>query len=236
MTNADLKAIRDVEIALSQLREQLTQNGRKNEPDNLAEPYEKSGKVIPVWVSELVEYIKEIIKDQDDPKNRTVSYIRIEKTDLYVDIYARTHCDGWAEREILVGRSYDVAFFDEGNKLEYLINESEEILVTAIENIVGNPLPTLLVRLFSLDAWDNVKPDETGTKYAQNLPEGLPTELADLAENEACGELITGSGDCNWKRIRQLRNEGYRVYAGDEDSFGWVTGCIQKDDKVLVYG
>lgn len=221
------------------MEQQLDQAGQKNdESDNpeSARMYEKRGRM----TAELVEWIKENIKDQDDPKNRTVRDIRTEETDLYVDIYATTHCDGLAEREMLIGRSYDVTFFGgEGEGLKCLsvyIGASEEALAVAIENMVSHPLQLLLVRLFSLTVWDDVEPDETETKYATALPEGLPTDLADLAENEACGELFTDSGDCNWENIRKLQKKGYHVYAGDKDSFGWLTGCIQKGDKVLVYG
>ena len=48
--------------------------------------------------------------------------------------------------------------------------------------------------------------------------------------------LITDQGLCNWNNIKILRSNGYRVYAGEKDSFGWLTGCIRKDNYVLVYG
>ena len=60
--------------------------------------------------------------------------------------------------------------------------------------------------------------------------------------NEAislCDEkLIANGGLCNWDNIRILRNNGYRVYAGEKDGFGWLTGCVQKNDdpRILVYG
>jgi hypothetical protein len=50
--------------------------------------------------------------------------------------------------------------------------------------------------------------------------------------------LITNGGLCNWDNIRILRDKGYRVFAGEKDSFGWLTGCVQKhnDLRVVVYG
>lgn len=54
-----------------------------------------------------------------------------------------------------------------------------------------------------------------------------------------CNEyLITKSGGCNWDNINILRSKGYYVYAGEKDSFGWLTGCIQKkgDNRIVVYG
>jgi hypothetical protein len=54
-----------------------------------------------------------------------------------------------------------------------------------------------------------------------------------------CDEkLITEGGRCDWDNIDVLRKNGYRVFAGDRDSFGWLTGCVQKkgDPRILVYG
>lgn len=50
--------------------------------------------------------------------------------------------------------------------------------------------------------------------------------------------LITEDGGCDWDNINILRNHGYYVFAGDKDSFGWLTGCVQKkgDRRILVYG
>ena len=66
-------------------------------------------------------------------------------------------------------------------------------------------------------------------------------EESDLYDEIAglCNEyLITNGGLCNWDNIRILRSNGYRVFAGEKDSFGWLTGCVQKDDdeRVVVYG
>lgn len=54
-----------------------------------------------------------------------------------------------------------------------------------------------------------------------------------------CDELlISDNGQCNWENIIILKNAGYRVYAGERDSFGWLTGCVQKkgDKRIIVYG
>lgn len=56
---------------------------------------------------------------------------------------------------------------------------------------------------------------------------------------DLCNEyLITNGGRCNWNNIRILRSNGYKVFAGEKDSFGWLTGCVQKnnDERVIVYG
>lgn len=63
-------------------------------------------------------------------------------------------------------------------------------------------------------------------------------KLVDHVESLCCEHLISGNGDCDWKNIEILRQNGYSVFAGEKDSFGWLTGCVRKkdSDKVLVYG
>lgn len=54
-----------------------------------------------------------------------------------------------------------------------------------------------------------------------------------------CDEyLITNDGQCNWNNIVILQNNGYDIFAGEKDSFGWLTGCVQKDndERVVIYG
>lgn len=54
-----------------------------------------------------------------------------------------------------------------------------------------------------------------------------------------CNEfLITSAGLCNVDNIDILRRNGYRVFSGETDWFGWITGCVQKrnDPRILVYG
>ena len=54
-----------------------------------------------------------------------------------------------------------------------------------------------------------------------------------------CNELlITESGGCNWSNIDILRNNGYLVYPGEKDSFGWIIGVVQKrgDKRKLLFG
>ena len=92
----------------------------------------------------------------------------------------------------------------------------------------------LLEELYSSN--NEVSEDENGVdKYFITSDK---SSLAYKAEEEACGYLITNEGTCNWKQIWKLRDSGYDVFAGDEDSFGWLTGCIRKhgDDRILVYG
>ena len=58
------------------------------------------------------------------------------------------------------------------------------------------------------------------------------------AECMACKILITDNGGCDWDNICKVSDFGYSVFCGEGDSFGWLTGCIQKhgDKRILVYG
>ena len=84
----------------------------------------------------------------------------------------------------------------------------------------------------ALEKLFNAENIETEGKYFQSC------ELVDHAEDLCDDYLITSNGDCNWSNIEILRNNGYRVFAGEKDSFGWLTGCVQKkgDNRILVYG
>ena len=90
----------------------------------------------------------------------------------------------------------------------------------------------LVNALNALTEEDFNEPDETGVTYAKMTP------AVDECEFMANGLLITSNGRCNWENIRKLKSYGFDVYAGEKDSFGWLTGCIEFPDheRVLVYG
>lgn len=57
-------------------------------------------------------------------------------------------------------------------------------------------------------------------------------QVEDLA-----GELLIGeSGRCNWVSINYLRDNGYRVYPVDRDSFGWLVGGIKTKKGLVTFG
>ncbi len=66
--------------------------------------------------------------------------------------------------------------------------------------------------------------------FNQNTPEmraivSLATEL-----------LIDDQGQCNWDNIDILQEEGFYVFPGERDRFGWLTGCISMMNGTIVYG
>lgn len=75
--------------------------------------------------------------------------------------------------------------------------------------------------------------------YTQYLTDGeedsLPTLIQDII-TLACGNLITNKGGCNWTNINWLKGEGFNVTTGEQDSFGWLSGCIHTSKGTIVYG
>ena len=57
-------------------------------------------------------------------------------------------------------------------------------------------------------------------------------------------EMVSGLAHClvrggepDWAAIRVLEdNTHYKVFAGEKDSFGWLTGCILTQKGILVFG
>lgn len=91
----------------------------------------------------------------------------------------------------------------------------------------------MLVRaLLELTDEDFCEPDETGIRYTKTTP------AVEECEEMANALLIRMDGRCNWENIRKLGGYEFSVYAGEKDSFGWLTGCIAYPDgeRVLVYG
>ena len=61
-------------------------------------------------------------------------------------------------------------------------------------------------------------------------------ELVDKASCLACGELMDNNGGCNWRAHKTLDDAGFYVFAGEKDSFGWLSGCIRTKKGIVVYG
>jgi hypothetical protein len=47
-------------------------------------------------------------------------------------------------------------------------------------------------------------------------------------------DCLTGSE--NFKNIIRIRESGFDVYAGEQDRFGWLIGCIQVKHGVIMFG
>jgi hypothetical protein len=48
--------------------------------------------------------------------------------------------------------------------------------------------------------------------------------------------LIDDNGINVWENHDLLDTHGFRVFPGEQDRFGWLTGCIQTKKGFVVYG
>lgn len=48
--------------------------------------------------------------------------------------------------------------------------------------------------------------------------------------------LITCQGHPHYQHMKILESYGYKVFPGETDSFGWLTGCIQTKKGIILYG
>lgn len=57
-----------------------------------------------------------------------------------------------------------------------------------------------------------------------------------LIQSLADDLLITEDGQCNWLNMKNIVDEGFDIYAGDKDDFGWLIGCIETKKGIILYG
>jgi hypothetical protein len=48
--------------------------------------------------------------------------------------------------------------------------------------------------------------------------------------------LIDNDGNPNSDNINEVSKNGFPIYPGEKDRFGWLTGCIDIKDKTIVFG
>lgn len=101
------------------------------------------------------------------------------------------------------------------------------------------PLDNLITMLKLIDESD--LPDvkyEDGDVYLSNVVKThekykeLINKLVEIADQA----LIDDEGHCVWESILEVKSYGYQVFAGEQDRWGWLTGCIQTKKGLLVYG
>ena len=166
----------------------------------------------------------------NDPSKRVIKSFKVKPAadKIGVKVYI-TSVDQYGFNEqsrVLFGT---VAELDP-NVLSKYINKTEEVTFNELYKSDFEELCRALEVLYNSPE----KGEEEGEYYFDTVG----NTLGYYCELLANGELITNDGQCNWDMIMKLRGRGYRVYAGDKDSFGWLTGCIQKhgDERILVYG
>ena len=43
-------------------------------------------------------------------------------------------------------------------------------------------------------------------------------------------------GDGHYEHMQNMIKNGYDVYPGEHDSYGWITGCIKTTRGIIVFG
>lgn len=83
---------------------------------------------------------------------------------------------------------------------------------------------TLLV--VTLKAFASSTELDNSDKYIQN------EAISSLASNSLVGD----EGECLWENHEILKREGFPVFPGERDRFGWLSGCIQTKKGIIVFG
>lgn len=60
----------------------------------------------------------------------------------------------------------------------------------------------------------------------------LVQEIISLANDVLINEL----GKVNWSNVNLLKQEGFLVIPGDNDSYGWLTGLIKTSKGDIMFG
>lgn len=131
--------------------------------------------------------------------------------DLYEDI---RRSDTEDEKDILSRvcqkiRNMETLLYNEYSKLKSARRQENLIL--------------LVVALKMLES--SSEPDNYN-KYIQN------EEISSLASYSLVGD----EGECLWDNHEILEREGFPVFPGERDRFGWLSGCIQTKKGVIVFG
>lgn len=108
-------------------------------------------------------------------------------------------------------------------------------MAKAIGGDVSTPVEVLISYLNRINTgeFEVVVQDEyIYSNPAATSDEDNNTLITSLAEDA----LIAEGGRCNWDNIALVKAAGFSVYAGEKDSFGWLTGCIDTKKGTIVYG
>lgn len=89
---------------------------------------------------------------------------------------------------------------------------------------VVTPLGKLLLALYLIEA-DPSFTGDTDTRLCCSQVESLANEA-----------LIDDEGSCIWDAHDFLKMNGFYVFPGERDRFGWLTGCIQTTKGIVVFG
>lgn len=44
------------------------------------------------------------------------------------------------------------------------------------------------------------------------------------------------TGDDRLENMEYIRKKGFHIFPGEQDRFGWLTGCIQLKNGIIIFG
>lgn len=74
---------------------------------------------------------------------------------------------------------------------------------------------------------NEIQADDEGEMYITSLTESLEDKLYKLISDDATS--------IDSKTIRYFRENGFSIFPGERDSFGWLTACIRFPKLDLIY-
>lgn len=103
-----------------------------------------------------------------------------------------------------------------------------------------NDLSTILKTLTAVEADPALvgkEPSEfiTGTAAMDSYPEPTKQQLEGLV-SQLCCYMIRSDGTVNKSLVSALKQCGYQVTAGEQDSFGWLSGVVHTKVGRVVFG
>lgn len=172
----------------------------------------------PTMGRKLAMTILENVKKQDNPNNRIVTETKLLPicNGVYT-VLITSDCDGWAEdTDKHIGYTLDGALSLNGKSESDAINkcgESVELLADLLKKI-------------------NKEGEVNEDKIFVESP------LCELIEGMSNSLLIKVDGHRNVENERKLKKiiPGLTITTGDQDSFGWLVGCINLENGTVCYG
>lgn len=220
--------MKDKEKDLASLYNEVTRSTDRNEIDKLkSEIWELTRSTTREFVNylhnptvdiKLAMTILENVKKQADPNNRIVTETKLLPVcdDVYT-VFITSDCDGWAEdTNKHIGYTLDNTLSLNGK------SESDAL------NTCGESVELLAKLLKKLDKEGEVNEDNVFVE----------SPLCELIEAMSESLLIKMDGHRNVENERKLKNliPGLTITAGDQDSFGWLVGCINLENGTVCYG
>lgn len=88
-----------------------------------------------------------------------------------------------------------------------------------------NDLDLMISLLRRIEEDDSVEITNTSYKDLHPFVQSV-IYLADI--------LLTGQD--KYEKINYIQQKGFPIFPGDQDRFGWLTGCIQLKKGIIIFG